>query len=162
MSAYSYGKLAATPAATCTDLFTISGCGGGRIIEVRRVSIAGVGSVAGQMAGSLVRRSSLNTGGTSTSPAEVRHDPNDLPSGAVLTLYTANPTLGTLIGLPRVRRLTFLTNVVTLDRQEWDLMRDPAGPIRLVALTDVLAINLNGDAVPTGGTVDFDIEWVLR
>jgi hypothetical protein len=80
-----------------TDVFTISGSST-KTIKIYRVLFyltATTGSNATILG---LRRSSLNTGGTSTLLTNVVHDTTNPAATAVVRSYTANPTLGTLVG----------------------------------------------------------------
>src|SRR5580658_7995356 len=91
-STYKYSSLGNTPAAATTDIFTIAGSAS-KIIRVTKIVIGGANSsAAAQFNPVIVRRSAVDTGGTSTAPTAMARDTLNTGATAVLALYTANPT----------------------------------------------------------------------
>jgi len=96
-SATCFGNMASSP----TDVATLYGSAT-KTIRVIRVFLSLSQTTAGTPAGApaLFKRSSVNTGGTSTVPAIVSHDSADAAATATPRSYTANPTsLGTFVGM---------------------------------------------------------------
>lgn len=159
VDSYSWSKVASTPAATPTDVVTITGSATRKVV-VRKVIVSGIATTAGQMTCSLVRRSTANTGGTSTAPAARSRELSQPAATAVLALYTVNPTaVGAGIGVSMESRVFLNLATAQPDRLVFDFMADGMKPIVLSGVTDILAINFNGGAVPAGGSLDFQIEW---
>lgn len=148
------------PAALATDIFTIAGSAS-KVVRVTKVSVNGVQTTAGQAQVILLRRSTANTGGTSTAPAKVAHDTQNTAAVATVLAYTANPTaLGTLVGTVRADRV-FLPGAATAsDAQGLDHLFGDAGQQSptLRATTDLLAVNLNGVTI-AGGSLNVTVEW---
>lgn len=113
-----------------------------------------------------VRRSALNTGGSSTLPAIVSLDSTNAAATGVATLYTAAPTtsgtastvftvtattttggIGTIFGLQNAAR-TQTTTVIDL--------RQPI----TIRPNESLALNSGGVALPTGFAASYFLEWV--
>lgn len=88
-----------TPVASTTDLFEIYGSGT-KTIKVQRIELAyyGTGGAAALDECFLLRRSTANTSGTSTTLTNIKMDTNNSAGTAVCKAYTANPTTGTLVG----------------------------------------------------------------
>ena len=153
---YAFGAVAVTPAATATDVVRLSGSAT-KIVRVKKVTVSGLASTAGSMDVSLVKRTAANTGGTATAPTPGKHDSGSAAASAVLSQYSANPTAGAGI-IIRNKQLNFgvagAAGVV-----EFDFSRNNDKPVVLRGVAQGLAINLNGQAVPTGGAVSYDIEW---
>src|SRR5204863_4895248 len=85
-------------AASATDIFAITGSAT-KIVRITRLRISGVRTTGTDTDIQLIKRSTANTGGTSTNPTKVAYDSNDPASTATINAYTANPTgLGTAIG----------------------------------------------------------------
>jgi hypothetical protein len=80
-----------------TDVFTISGSNT-KTIRIYRVLFYLTATTGSNATIIGLRRSSLNTGGTSTLLTGVAHDTTNPAPTAVVRSYTANPTLGTLVG----------------------------------------------------------------
>jgi hypothetical protein len=84
--------------ASATDVFTISGSST-KTIKIYRVLFYLTATTGSNATIIGLRRSSLNTGGTSTLLSNVPHDTTNAAGTAVVRSYTANPSaLGTLIG----------------------------------------------------------------
>lgn len=151
------------PAATPTDILTISGSATKSTVVVDRIECSGFATTAGAMDIVAVKRSAINTGGTSTAPVKVPLDANNtLASGAVVAAYTVNPsTLGTAVGPIRADKFFLPVAAGTLDSKvTWDFGSVPySRHVVLRGVGQVLAINLNGGALPAGTTVDCSVEW---
>jgi hypothetical protein len=80
-----------------TDVFTISGSAT-KTIRIYRVLFYLTATTGSNATIIGLRRSSINTGGTSTLLTGVAHDTTNAAATAVVRSYTANPTLGTLVG----------------------------------------------------------------
>jgi len=87
-----------TAAASATDVFEIKGSST-KTIKILRVLVLTSKSPSGaNVTLSLVKRSTANTGGTSTAVTVVPCDSNNAAATCSAKYYTANPTLGTLVG----------------------------------------------------------------
>jgi len=148
-----------TPAATPTDVFTITGSSS-RTIRVKRVHITSNATTLGAMTLQLLERSSANTGGTSTNPTKVPLDNNNIAGTGTVTAYTANPSaLGTLIGAIDTAFLSFGVNAVSppYDRSFGNAVGTQS--IVLRGSSQSLAVNLGGGTVPSGGALCIGVEW---
>ena len=85
-------------ATTPTDIFTINGSAS-KTIVIRHISVTGVQTTASDVLFNIIRRSTANTGGTSTTVTSTPVSSAFPAASAVVKAYTANPTLGTLVGL---------------------------------------------------------------
>ena len=150
-------------AATPTDIACLENPTGATV-RLLGVSLYGVAAAAGTINVSLVRRTTLNTGGTSTTPvialSEVVHS---RPPVAVFRAYTANPTaLGTQGGTFRQLRWDVTTNGSNADPTGSALLNfaqaAPLGlPPTLRAINSAFCVNLNSTAV--AATVTIDMAW---
>lgn len=145
-------------AAAATDVAVLTGSAS-KTVYVTKVIISGIQTTAGLNEVLLVKRSTADTGGTSTAGTAVPHDSADAAATATLAAYTANPTaLGTSVGTLRrnyqpIGGATSVVNpVVTYE------LGDKGKPIVLRGIAQQLAVNLNG-ATLTGGTFDVTYEW---
>lgn len=94
--------------------------------KLTRVTVRGVATAANLILASLVRYSALPTGGTGVAQTPVAHDPRSPAATAVLTLYTAAPAAGTVVGPIREEELG-ITAVGTLPNAVvWNF---PTGPL---------------------------------
>jgi hypothetical protein len=145
------------PAATATDMITLSGSVG-KTISVTAIRLNGAATVAAFANVYMYKRSVADTGGTSTATVITRHDSNDiLPSGVVLQ-YSANPTVGTGT-LIRSEHVSFSSaaagNLVTL----WEFGNRPSKTVKLYNAAESIALNFGGAAVPGGANLHVTIEW---
>ncbi len=85
-------------ASGATDFLTIVGSSTKKI-EVLKITLGGLATALTVADIVLLKRSTANSGGTSTAPTAVPLDSNDIAASAAVKAYTANPaTLGTLVG----------------------------------------------------------------
>jgi hypothetical protein len=147
-------------AATATDIFTISGSAT-KTIKITKVHLNGIQTTAGQINVSFMKRSSLNSGGTSTVPVAIPYDSLNTAATAVVAAYTANPTtLGTVVGTIYAERV-FLPGAATAsDAQGLQVSYSDFGQQSFVlrGLTQLFCFNLVGVTV-VGGSVNVSIEW---
>lgn len=150
--------------ATPTDVAQIIGSAT-KIIRVMRVfAQGGATAKSGSMDCSIVKRSTADTGGTSTVVPGVPLDSNDAAATAVVRQYTANPALGTSLGRIASAYLTF-SNGSTFSTTPTPLeiplpLQGGVQGVVLRGAAEALCINLNGQALPaTGMTFSFTYEW---
>jgi len=157
---YSAAFIALVPAATPTDILTITGSAT-KTIRVTRIAL-NISTTAGSgiaLNGNLVTRSAANTGGTSTTAVNVPHDSANAAGTATVRGYTVNPTvLGTAVGPIRAQRFSATTAGTNQDDMLWEFGNRPAQCIVLRGTSQMLALNLSSTTV-TGGVADCSIEW---
>ncbi len=145
------------PAATATDIFNIKGSGT-KTVKITQLSISGTAATAISPSVQLIVRSTANSGGTSSTPTIVKHDSNNAAATAVVTAYTANPTLGTTVGAIRSRKVAFpLTGTIGTDGG-WDFGVRPSQPIVLRGTAESVSVNLSSATVVTG-SIDIWVEF---
>jgi hypothetical protein len=163
---YSAAKQGLVPVATPTDVWTIIGSAS-KIVRVLRIEIVVTSTAATGAAIDvlLLRRSTADTGGTSSTTAFIPHDSLDPAATAVFTTYTANPTLGSIIGVAlRATKImpTLATSTATdfplPDRASWDFGSRPGKGIVLRGAADTLAINLNSVSLAAGASMNIACE----
>lgn len=160
---YSATVVNLAPAATPTDVFTITGSAT-RVIKIRRIIVSGTKTASSHDIVRLIRRSTANTGGTSTVLTNVPMDTNNAASTATVRSYTANPTLGTAVGTLLAKRVNF--NVQTPANAQGvaggvqfdERFGDASEGIYLRGVTQVLAVNLNAVTL-TGASLTITVEW---
>lgn len=162
---YAASQLLFTPAATPTDVFTITGSAT-KAVRITRIEVTGLATTAGTVDVALVMRSTANSGGTSTgSPSAIPYDSNSAAASATVLAYTANPTLGTAIGAATtgyIRAQRAFLNVAATGASEhinFDFGNRPSQAVVLRGITQVLAVNLNGNTLPTGTKLSISVEW---
>ena len=147
------------PAASATDIFTITGVAG-KTVRITRIEVSGTQTTAGQVDVIILKRSTADTAGTSTAPTIVPHDRNNPAAGATVLAYTANPTTGNLVGNLRAGKL-FVAAPATASPTTvlaFDYGTRPSQALVLRGTGDVIAVNLNAATV-TGGSFNIGVEW---
>lgn len=153
---YSASFTGAITATSATDVFTMSGVTGKKI-RIKSFYISGEQTNSSVVRVNFIKRSSLNTAGTSTTQTNVAHSSDQAASSAVVKAYTANPTLGTAVG-------TFQTQLIRIN-----LVGSTPSPIQfipteslkdytLLSASEVFAVNFNS-ATLTGNNVSINITW---
>lgn len=161
-AAYGYSVVGySTIAANPTDVFTIAG-NAGKTIRVRQIQISGYATAASSTQLNIIRRSTANTGGTSSNPTPGKRDINDDAATATLTFYSANPSgLGTSAGTIDGGRLGLVasTGASQVDRMnfQYGWLNEKAPVLR--GASDILALNFGGVALASGAVLDIAIWW---
>lgn len=108
----------------------------------------------------LIKRSTANSAGTSSTPAVVPLDSTNAAGTAVVKAYTANPTLGSAVGTIVSRKATVTTAAGAIPEVPLVIQfgQGQAQEIVLRGVAQMLCLNLNG-ATMTGGSLNIDILW---
>ena len=127
-----------------TDVFTISGSAT-KTIRIYRVLFYLTATTGSNATIIGLRRSSLNTAGTSTLLTGVAHDTTNAAATAVVRSYTANPTLGTLVG-NMFHFGVYVSGGGTIGSIPFSyLIENPiVEPITLRGTSQLFAVNMNG------------------
>lgn len=146
------GKFA--PAASPTDIFEMSGSSS-KTIYIHEITVNTTTATAG---GNLVveayinRRSTASSGGTATTITPQKLDTNNASSTVgVCKYFTANPTVGTLVGAVGYGAMTGCSGYAA---GQYSLFKadTPSQAIVLRGTSDYLTINLNGGTLYSSGT----------
>ncbi len=154
---YSTSITALVPASSATDIFTITGSAS-KTIRILRVEVSGTQTTGGATELVLLKRSTANSSGTSTSPTAVAHDSNNPTASATINAYTANPTTGTLVGNIRAEKLFVAATTAASDKLFINFGSGPSQAVVLRGTSQVFAVNLNSATV-TGGSFDINVEF---
>lgn len=157
---YSAAVQALTAAGNPTDVFTITGSATATVF-VKKIEISGVATANTVGVVQLIKRSTANTAGTSTTPAAVPMDSNDAAATAVVRAYTANPTLGTAVGTIAAKRIFYPITAATLPSDNntvFEFGTDSRQSLILRGATQVLSLNLNGTTIG-GNSLSIYVEW---
>lgn len=150
------------PAASATDLFTVTGAAG-KIVKVTRVECSGTATAAGAASLVALVRSTANSAGTSTTPTIVAADQLDGAGAAVVRAYTANPTVGTSLGAVRVVSLGLAAaaSATAAAPVNWTFGNDVGTRTGIVlrGAAQVFALNGNGASFPAGSSLNCSVEW---
>lgn len=150
-------------AATPTDIFTINGSAS-KTVKLLRIGISATETTSGIINLTLLKRSTVNTGGTSAVVTAVPFDSTDVAATASVKSYTANPTaLGTLVG--NLKNIKFVVPVAAVGANATSQVELVecfgiafAKPFILRGTGESLAVNLNSTTV-TGNSFSIWIEW---
>lgn len=159
---YSASIKALAPAASATDFFTLTGSATTtvRITKVRCTGLA-TATASNQVLGLI--RSTADTAGTATNPAGVPHDSNNPAATAVVAAYTANPTLGTLVGQIKAQYLGLdiaATTSIGMPPLEWSFGFLPGEQeIVLRGAAQQFALNGNAASFAAGAAIDCNVDW---
>ncbi len=156
---YSAAFTGSVAANTPTDVFTITGSAT-KTIRVIRVILSGYQNAASTRDILLIKRSTANSGGTSTSAFAVPHDSSNAAGTATVLAYTVNPSLGVTVGTIRSRKIALLANnnASATDPTVWEFGDGPEQAIVLRGTGQVLAINLNG-VTSSNNSFNAVFEW---
>lgn len=148
-----------TIAAAATDIMAIFG-NASTIVHVTKIRVSGIATATGIADMILIKRSTANSGGTSSNFSLAAHDATDSANSSTPIGYTANPTPGTSIG--NVRRWYQSLLASTSDNAyeyELDLDINKNKPIILSGTSQGLCINLGGATI-AGAILNVTIEWI--
>lgn len=93
-STYCYRGADIIPATNPTDVLTLTGSAT-KVIRITKVGVTGKATAAAMVDLYLGKRSTPDTGGTSTNPTPSKYDSTESAATGILTLYSVNPTAGT-------------------------------------------------------------------
>jgi hypothetical protein len=149
-----------TIAANPTDVFTIIGSGT-KLIRIHRIAISGTNTANTNAFVSIAKRSTADSGGTSTVVASVPVDSTQAAGTAVVRSYSANPTLGTLVGLVRTDIL-FLPTLAS-SNSAIDLVQifgvTNTKSLVLRGTSESVVVNLGGATLGGTTVLGLDITW---
>ena len=151
-----------TTATSATDIFNFKGSGS-KTVYIRKITFKQANYTTG---GShnvyLIKRSTANSGGTSSALTAVPLDSNFSSATASGVYYTANPTVGTSLGT--VSHIWVIGTSGPINQVTGALFDSTKGgsPVVLRGTGESISVNYNGvtDAIGTSACVD--IEWSER
>lgn len=155
---FSVASNGVTLAATATDFWELIGSST-KTVRVLRITITGLATSGASPDILLIVRSAADTGGTATQPTIVPNDSNNTAATAVVNLYSANPTVGAAVGTIRARKLN-LGAAGASGSINWTFSDVNDQAIVLRGVAQALALNFNGQAVPSGTNIDIEAEFV--
>lgn len=147
-----------------TDIFTITGSAT-KTVKIHRLIISGSQSSAANRDLIVLKRSTANSGGVSTTLTAVASDSTSAAATAVVRAYTTNPIVGTLVGAIRSKLWPLLGSASANNGQfgpdnqaVFKFGELGSQPIVLRGTSEVLSINFNG-ITSAGSLMYFSIEW---
>lgn len=161
---YTYTISATAPYATPTDWVVLRGSAN-KLMKVVHIEYSGVATAA--TAGNIIlikKHTVANTGGTSTTPAFIKHDSSDGAGTGVILLYSVAPTIDATAAIWKTVRLTYglvaaAAGTWAQDRYVYDIGASPFEPMTLRGVAQELAFNFNSVAIPSGGVYDLSVTW---
>lgn len=166
-STYVSADVPFTPGTSATDVWSFFGSAT-TTVKIYYIGLAYNGTSSGLASFTLLRRSSANTGGTSTTTTPAKMDSNNASATATIRTYTANPSsLGTSAGninnfslVPWWQTSNFIAfRDVTTDTTLFDYTL-LGQPIVLRGTGEGIALNCGG-TTPTGGTVKLSLRVIF-
>lgn len=156
---YSAAIVGLAVAAAATDIFTLTGSAT-KTIKIRKVTVSATRTADAKTDLVMLVRSTANSGGTSTAPTRVPHDSLNAAATGTVLAYTANPTLGALVGIIRARKQYIpVAASSTLESETVYVFGEETNQaIILRGVSQVFSINLNGQTI-TGPSFDISITW---
>lgn len=161
---YSASFQGAVTAVAATDIFNIGGSAT-KTIYITKIGLYATATASAIASTSLIKRSTANTAGTSTTLTNVPHDSNNAAATASVRAYTANPTLGTTVGQILNQKLEVVvatgagTSLTPNSTNEYTFSNSQnQQPIVLRGTAEQLSINLNAASL-TGNSFSFHISW---
>ena len=145
------------PAASATDVFQLIGSAT-KTVEVTKIIISGTQTTGGLVDLYVAKRSTANTGGTSSASTNVPMLSTDAAATAVGAIYTANPTTGTLVGNIYIAAIPLAATTATTNDVIEINFGENGKPVILSGVAQALAVNLNGVTV-TGGSLKVTVEF---
>jgi hypothetical protein len=147
--------------ASATDIFCINGSAS-KTIYISHVNLTGSATSATKVNVKILKRSTADSGGTSTTLTNVPSD-SQIPAGtAVVKAYTANPTVGTLVGEYYSEHAIFPAEASPNNTATPIHLTFGCNGAKLMTLrgtNESLCININGETV-TGGVAHVGVRWI--
>jgi hypothetical protein len=147
---------AQVPVTTAGDCFVLNWVS--KVIRLTRIQVTGTATTATTLDVTLVRRSTADTAGTSTTPTIVPHDSGNPAVTATVKAYTVAPTAGTLVGIICAEKLLLAVPAATggESQVEWIFGNRPSqSPVLRAA--GLFAVTIS--AIPSGGSMTISMEW---
>lgn len=145
------------PSAAATDIFQLIGSAT-TTVEITKVTISGTQTTGAMNNVIFSKRSTANTGGTSSGATIFPNNSADAAATAVGAIYTANPSTGTPVGDFEVLSVPFSGVTATTNNIIDRRYGINSKPVILNGVAQAFAIRLNG-ATLGGGSINISIEF---
>jgi hypothetical protein len=128
-------------------------------IRVKRISISSSASASQTINVNVIKRSTPDTGGTSTTLTATSYDSLNAAPGATVKAYTVAPTPGAQVGsLMRAAQIFINTAGGTPGLTEFTFGDDIAQCAMLRGVSECICLNL-GSALTNSPNIGIDVEW---
>jgi hypothetical protein len=157
---YTVNYFGLVPVTGATDIFTITGSAT-KTIKIARVEFSMTITTATQLDVMFIKRSTADTAGTvvTTNQTITPHDSANAATTATFQAFTANPTLGSLVGSMGIVKYFAQGPAIASAVYIKEYGVRPSQMPTLRGIAQVFAINLNGTALAGGQLVDLSIEY---
>lgn len=158
---YSAAVVGLAVANGATDVLTLKPSGSKKI-RLKNIEVSGINSAGTSTVDLvLIKRSTLDVGGTSTVLTSIPHDSHYPAAEGIVTTWTANPSsLGTTTGKLRARKLTIAqqnqvnaSNLPVLANFAQD------DDTYVAQGTEEISLNWNGQTGASGAALDITVLW---
>jgi hypothetical protein len=146
---YMNGSGSFTPPATPTDMWVMQGSAT-KTIKILKIILQTTQTTLGTNTFFLKRYSTADTLGTSTTVTSYPLDTTNVAATATVKFYTANPTLGTLVGSLDSAYITTGAPGAPIQPYVWDFTCPIGQNLTLRGAADQIAVNFAGAALPAG------------
>jgi hypothetical protein len=144
--------------ATPTDVVTLTGSAT-KTIRIKKVVVSGLANTtAGTMDVSLYLRLVADASGTSTTVVAAKYDSADASPTAVVKEYSVLPDITAGSTALKTKKLNFGLKGAA-GEAIFDFTSNNTKPLYIRGVAQQLAINFNGQAVPSGGNISYEIIW---
>lgn len=159
---YSISATSYAAYATPTDMLCVTGSAT-RVVRIISMTLQGSATAATKVTISYVKRSTANTGGTSSSLTPVPLDSTNAAPTATNALYSVAPTTGTALGFVNMIDNIFTTSTqtpgATSTLNTSTMLSDFRQPVVLRGVAESLCVNFAGAAWPAGGVATVIATW---
>ena len=150
----------APASATLTDLFLMQGAAG-KVIRVKSIILSGTASSATNVPVILYKRTTNQTGGTTTAVTRTAKDSADGAANMVLNHFgtgaAPTPGTGTMVDGGRLNLAPAANGSIDRLLFQYSWQNDKAVVLR--GASEWLAVNFNGTTTPAGVGIDFSCTW---
>lgn len=146
------------PASSATDIAVLPGNATNTVI-VTQIMMSCTQTTAGIQTVQLIKRSSADSGGTSSSMTAVPLDSNDSAAVSAPLVYTANPTTGTAVGNIDTELIGMMAPATATPNDIYFWRPAMGQSVVLRGTAQQLALNLNSTTI-SGASCDVNFQWI--
>lgn len=147
---YSCSGVGFVPVSGATDVFEINNSAGTKTIKVTRIEFSASAGTAVLLPVTLIKRSTLNSSGTSTTPTITPHSSGDAAATGVVKVYTANPTVGSTAGNVRTAVYNAPISGNLASPLVWEFGTRASTKAITLAANQSLCVSLGATAISSG------------
>lgn len=146
-----------TLASAATDVCSLQGSATKRV-KIRRIIVGGAATAVASDPAEIIKRSTAGTGGTQVLDTMVPYDASSAAATALAEHFTANVTVGTVVGVIQTQWLTFANLTTGVGTPVVFTFGELGQPLVLRSAAQNVTVNLNG-ATFAGGVLTCTFEW---